>query len=406
MEIDGSKEIEKREIAGITMEEVSKIIMRDWRVDGQKSKLPNTINPPVYRGSTVLFDSYEDMCLAGKGLYDGVTYGTDRLMVQRSLEEALRELEGGFATRVFPSGLSAISNTFNAFLKSGDHILVVDNAYGPGVRYCKKVLSKFNIEATIIPPSVGEDIEEYIRPKTALILLESPGSNTFEIQDIPVITAVARERGIITILDNTWATPLYLKPFELGVDVSIQAVTKYIAGYSDLLMGAVTVNEKYGKSFIDFYSTIEMYTPDNECYLALRGLKSLDVRLKQHERSALTVASWLADHKKIGKVLHPALPTHPEHHIFKRDFTGSSGLFGFTFARDYQKEELVLFIDSLKFFGLGYSWGGYKSLLTASRQRRETPSRYSGEMIIRLNIGLEDPGDLILDLEQAMDNLL
>lgn len=387
------------------MKEESKIIRHDWRVDAQKMKLPATINPPVYQGSTVLFDSYENMCLAGKGQYEGPTYGTDRLLIQRTLEEALRELEGGFVTRVFPSGFSAISNTFNAFLKSGDHLLVVDNAYGPGVRYCKTVLKKFNIETTFIPPTVGKDIEVYIKPNTALVLLESPGSNTFEIQDIPAITDVTKKKGVVTVLDNTWATPLYLKPFELGVDVSIQAVTKYISGYSDLLIGAVTVNEKYGKIFTDFYSVIEMYTSDNDCYLALRGLKSLAVRLRQHELSALKVAFWLEDHEKVSRVLHPALPGHPEHHIFKRDFRGSSGLFGFTFAKDYSEKELARFIDSLEFFGLGYSWGGYKSLLTAARQKRETPSRYFGETIIRLNIGLEDPEDLILDLEKAMHNL-
>jgi len=387
------------------MKETSKIISHDWRADAREMKRLTTINPPVYRGSTVLFDSYEDMCLAGKGLYDGPTYGTDRLLAQRAFEESLREIEQGFATRLFPSGLSAIRNTLNAFLKSGDHILVVDNAYGPGVKYCKKVLSRFNIRTTLIPPSVGEDIEKYITPETTLILLESPGSNTFELQDIPAVTTVARDKGIITALDNTWATPLYLKPLELGVDLSIQAVTKYIAGYSDLLMGAVTVNEKYGKIFTDFYSTIEMYSSDSDAYLALRGLKSLAVRLKQHENSALMVASWLEEQKQVSRVFHPALPSHPEHHIFKRDFSGSSGLFGFTFVRDYTQEELALFIDSLEFFGLGYSWGGYRSLLTAARQRRESRSRYMGETIIRLNIGLEDPYDLILDLEQAMGNV-
>jgi cystathionine beta-lyase len=387
------------------MKEDSKIIQRGWWTGAGKMTLPTTVNPPVYRGSTVLFDDYEQMCRSARGDYDGASYGTDRLVVQRILEEALRELEGGFATRVCPSGLSAIQTTLNAFLKSGDHILVVDNAYGPGLRYCKKVLTKFNIETTVIPPSIGADIVNAIRPETALILLESPGSNTFEIQDIPAITAVAGERDIVTVLDNTWATPLYLKPLELGVDVSIQSVTKYIAGYSDVLMGAVTVNERQGKTFTDFYSLIEMYTPDSECYLALRGLNTLAVRLRQHEKSALQVAAWLESHEKVGKVFHPALPSHPEHHLFKRDFKGSSGLFGFTFAKDYSHDELARFIDTLEFFGLGYSWGGYKSLLTAAKHRRETPSRYSGQMIVRLHIGLEDPEDLIADLSRAMETL-
>jgi len=384
------------------MQEETKIINHFWTADTKGSSLPTTVNPPVYRGSTVLFDTYEDMCLAGKGLYDGPTYGTDRFPVQRCLEEALRELEGGFVTRVFPSGIAAIQNSLYAFTKSGDHILVVDNAYGPGVRFCKRILTRFNIETTLIPPSVGKDIEQYIRPNTVMILLESPGSNTFEIQDIPAITAIAREKNIITALDNTWATPLYLKPFDLGVDISIQAVSKYISGYSDVLMGAVTVNEKYGHLFSNYYSITELYTPDNDCYLALRGLKTLSTRLKQHQKSALQIAVQLTEHEKIDTVIHPALPTHPEHHLWKRDFSGSSGLFAFTFKKDYTTKELAPFINGLDHFGLGYSWGGYKSLLTAARQKRDTPSIYSGKTIIRLNIGLEDPEDLVLDLERAM----
>lgn len=387
------------------MQEDSKIIRRNWRDDSSRIKTPTTVNPPVYRASTVLFDNYAEMRRAATGEHDGPTYGTDRLVTQRLLEEALRDLEGGYVTRVFPSGISAIQTTLNAFLKNGDHILVVDNAYGPGLRYCKKVLNKFNIGTTVIPPTVGADIGDYIRPETALILLESPGSNSFEIQDIPAVTAVAKERNIITVLDNTWATPLYLKPVELGVDVSIQSVTKYISGYSDLLMGAATVNEAYGKRFTDFYSLVEMYTPDDACYLALRGLNTLAVRLRQHETSALAVASWLEEQEKVGQVFHPALPSHPEHHLFKRDFKGSSGLFGFTFAKDYAEDELARFIDRLEFFGLGYSWGGYKSLLTAAKASRSTPSRYACQTIIRLHIGLEDPRDLIEDLHRAMENL-
>ncbi len=387
------------------MKEESKIIHRLWTVDGHGNNLPTTVNPPVYRGSTVLFDTYEDMYMAGQGRYDGPTYGTDRFPVQRCLEEALRELEGGSVTRVYPSGIAAIQNFFYAFTKSGDHILVVDNAYGPGVRFCKKVLAKFNIETTFIPPSVAEDIEQYIKPNTVLILLESPGSNTFEIQDIPVITTIAEKNGIVTALDNTWATPLYLKPFELGVDVSIQAISKYISGYSDVLMGAVTVNEKYGHILDNFHSVTEMYTPDSDCYLALRGMKTLSIRLKQHEQSAIQVASWLGGHEKVDTVIHPALPNHPEHHLWKRDFSGSSGLFAFTLKKDYSTEELAGFINKLNHFGLGYSWGGYKSLLTAAKQRRNTPSRFSGKTIIRLNIGLEGVEDLILDLEQGIEML-
>jgi cystathionine beta-lyase len=381
------------------MKEQTRIIRDIW--SDRENTPATTVNPPLYKGSTVLFDSYEDMAQAGRREYDGIIYGTDRLPTQRHFEEAIRKLEGGAVTRVFQSGIAAIQTALMAFTKSGDHILVCDNAYGPGQRFCKKVLRKFNIDFTLVPPNVGADIEQYIRANTVLILLESPGSITFEIQDIPAITAIARQKDIITVLDSTWATPLYLKPFELGVDVSIHSVTKYISGYSDLLAGTATVNERCSKTFAQFYKQVEIYTPAEECYLALRGLQSLSTRLRQHEQSALIVAKWLQTQSLVDEVLHPALPCHPEHHLWKRDFRGSSGLFGFTFRQDYSEPQLAAFINSLELFRLGYSWGGYKSLLTASKILRGTPSRYAGKTIIRLSIGLEECDDLLLDLEKG-----
>jgi cystathionine beta-lyase len=364
-----------------------------------------TINPPMYRGSTVLFDNYNEMLKVGHHEYEGITYGTDRLPTQRQFEEAMRELEGGAVTRVFQSGIAAIQTALMAFTKSGDHILVCDNAYGPGQRFCRKVLKKFNIDFTPVPPNVGAEIMQYIRPNTVLVLLESPGSLTFEIQDIPAITAIARQKNIVTVLDATWATPLYLKPFELGVDVSIHSVTKYISGYSDVLAGTVTVGERYSRVFESFYKLMEIYTPAEECYLALRGLHSLATRLRQHEQSALTVAKWLQTVPEVEDVLHPALPCHPEHHLWQRDFQGSSGLFSFTFKKDYADARLAAFIDSLELFHLGYSWGGYKSLLTAAKVMRATPSRYAGKTIVRLSIGLEDCDDLIRDLAKGITML-
>lgn len=364
-----------------------------------------TINPPTFKGSTVLFGSYHEMLLVGRHEYTGITYGTDRLPTQRQFEEAMRELEGGAVTRVFQSGIAAIQTALMAFTKSGDHILVCDNAYGPGQRFCRKVLNKFNIDFTPIPPNVGADIEQFIRPNTVLILLESPGSITFEIQDIPAITAIARRKNIVTVLDATWATPLYVKPFALGIDVSIHSVTKYISGYSDVLAGTVTVNERYAQTFKNFYKLMEIYTPAEECYLALRGLHSLATRLRQHEQSALTIAKWLETLPVVDNVLHPALPGHPEHHLWQRDFQGSSGLFAFTFKKDYSDDQLAAFIDSLELFHLGYSWGGYKSLLTAAKVMRSTPSRYAGKTIVRLSIGLEDCDDLIHDLESGLSRL-
>ncbi len=359
-----------------------------------------TINPPVFRGSTVLFDNFSDLTLANSGEYAGITYGTDRLPIQRHFEEMVKDLEGGALTRAFPSGISAIINTFLAFTESGDHILLCDNAYGPTTRFCNEVLKKYQVEITTIPSSAGKEIDHFIQNNTKLIFLESPGSNTFEIQDIPAITSLAKARGIITVLDNTWATPLYLNPFSLGVDVSIQSVTKYLSGHSDLLMGTVTVNEKYAEIFKQFYRVTETYTPEEDCYTALRGLRTLPLRLKQHEQSALEIAHWLESQSCINQVLHPALPSHPEHHLWQRDFSGSSGLFAFVFKQEYE-QQLAPVIDSLQLFGIGYSWGGFKSLITAAKYDRNLESRYLGRTIIRLNIGLEDPADLMADLESG-----
>jgi cystathionine beta-lyase len=364
-----------------------------------------TINPPVRRASTVLFERFEDLLQANAGAYPGCTYGTDRLPLQRNLEEAVRELEGGALTRAFQSGISAIIHALLAFTKAGDHILVVDNAYGPGAHFCRDILARYGVRAEPIPGDAGAGIAAALRPETRLILLESPGSNTFEIQDIPAITRLARERGILTVLDNTWATPLHLKPFDLGVDVSIQSVTKYLSGHSDVLLGTVTVAEPLAEAFDAFYRAMEPAAGPDDCYLALRGLRTLPVRLRQHERSALAIATWLEGHPLVDQVLHPALPSHPEHHLWKRDFTGSSGLFGFTLKREPAPDRLAACINALKLFGIGFSWGGYQSLVTAGTYARQLPSRYAGRTIIRLSIGLEDPEDLRRDLETALGRL-
>jgi cystathionine beta-lyase len=383
------------------MKDSTKLIKSTDRPGGIDEKTLKTINPPVYRGSTVLFESYEDFDQANSGQYPGITYGTDRLPTQRSFEEALGNLEGGYLARAFQSGISAIANTLLAFTQSGDHILVCENVYGPTARFCDKILSKYNVKTTLVPPAVGADIAEYIMPDTKLIFLESPGSNTFEIQDIPAVTEIARKKKIITALDNTWATPLYLKPFELGIDISIQSVTKYIAGHSDVLLGAVTVNEKYAEMFAQYYKTMEIFASPNDCYLALRGLKTLPVRLKQHEKSALEIAQWVQASDMVSDVMHPALPGHPQHRIWQRDFKGSSGLFAFTFKEEFSEARIASFVNSLELFGIGFSWGGFKSLITAGRYRRPAGSKYSGKTVIRMNIGLEDPEDLINDLEKG-----
>jgi cysteine-S-conjugate beta-lyase len=382
------------------MQEETRIIAANWP---ERDAIPaNTVNPPCYRGSTVLFDCYADMLKSRRREYPGISYGTDRLPTQRQFEEAMRQLEGGAVTRVFQSGIAAIQTALMAFTKSGDHILIVDNAYGPGQRFCRKVLEKYHIRHTLVPANVGAEIEQYLEADTTLILLESPGSITFEIQDIPAITAIAGPRNIVTLLDATWATPLYLKPFALGVDATIHSVTKYISGYSDILAGTVTVGEKYGQAFAEFYKLMEIYTPAEECYLALRGLHTLATRLRQHEQSAYTLAKWLETVPQVEEVLHPALTRHPEHHLWQRDFQGSSGLFGFTLKKDYSETELAAFIDSLALFRLGYSWGGYQSLVTAAKTVRATPSRYAGKTVVRLSVGLENCADLRADLANGL----
>jgi cystathionine beta-lyase len=253
----------------------------------------------------------------------------------------------------------------------------------------------------VIPGNVGDDIDKYIKNNTRLIFLESPGSNTFEIQDLAPVTSIARQKGIITILDNTWATPLFLNPFEYDVDIVIQSVTKYISGHSDVLLGTVTVNEEHAKAIDEFYATMELFAPPNDCYLALRGLHTLEVRLKQHESSALNLAKWLVDHPVVDQVLHPALENHPQHDRWKRYFSGSSGLFGFTLKGDYSDQQMSLFLERLNLFGIGFSWGGFKSLVTIDDYNRPFNQLVDGKKIIRLHVGLENVKELQDDLESG-----
>jgi len=248
-------------------------------------------------------------------------------------------------------------------------------------------------------------VQTYIQPETTLIFLESPGSNTFEIQDIPAITAIARERNIVTIMDNTWATPHFLKPFDLGVDVIIQSVTKYISGHSDVLLGTVTVQADKVDAFRRFCRTMELYASPDDCYLALRGLKTLVLRLAHHETAALKLATWLAGLEIVQHVLHPALPEHPQHDLWQRDFTGSTGLFGFVLKETYPEKKVAAFIDALQLFGLGFSWGGFKSLMTVGKYQRTAASDYNDRTVFRVNVGMEDADDLIADLENGLRHL-
>ena len=364
-----------------------------------------TINPDIQSGSTVLFKDFEDMQLALEGSYPGVDYGTHGLSTQKAFEEALCKLENGFRTYAFPSGINAITNTLMAFTQSGDEILLCDNAYGPTKRFCHNILTKYNVKTTHIESNIGSEISNYINDNTRLIFLESPGSNTFEIQDILEIVKAAKKTGVMVIIDSTWATPLYIKPLDLGVDIAIQSVTKYICGHSDVLMGCATVNEKYADEFAEYFQTVENYTNPQDCYIALRGLRTLKVRLEEHEKSAYKIAQWLEKQEIVDSVIHPGLESHPQHSLWKRDFSGSSGLFSFTFKEPYSTDKIAKFINSLNMFALGFSWGGYKSLLTARPYERDGRWLHDGKHVIRLSIGLEETKDLIEDLKQGFNNL-
>ncbi|NOY13047.1 MAG: cystathionine beta-lyase [Deltaproteobacteria bacterium] len=371
---------------------------------GNSSKLEryHSINPPIYHASTVLFENYAELRATGQGQYEGFTYGTDGSPTQAAFERAMTELEGGYYTRAFPSGLLAITSTLQAFLQAGDHLLICNSVYGPVRRFARNLLARFGVKTSYFPADIGAGIEDYITPETRFILLESPGSNTFELQDVPAVVKVARQHGILTAIDNTWATPLFFQPFAHGVDISIHSVTKYISGHSDVLLGSVTVNEACYERFHRLCRALEIFAPQDACYLALRGLKTLKVRLQQHEAAALELATWLQDEAAVETVLHPALPGHPEHAIWQRDFSGSAGIFSFVLRPEYDEAAVARVVDSLELFGIGYSWGGFKSLVTAGKFAQSDISRYHDRWMIRLNVGLEDVADLKADVQQAL----
>ena len=357
-----------------------------------------TINPPIHRASTVLYETYESFLEADRVPYHGKLYGTFGSPVQLELEKALAALEGGYACRVCHSGFDAIGVVLMAFTQSGDHILICDNIYGPTRAFCDRVLAKYHVAVDYVPPTIGADIERFIKPNTKLIYLESPGSNTFEIQDVPGVVEVARRKGIVTVIDNTWATPLFFKPFEHGVDVSIHSGSKYIAGHSDALLGTITTNEAHFATLEDFYESTERFASPESCYSALKGLRTLSVRMTRHEASALEIAKWLEAHAAVETVIYPALETHPEHHLWRRDLTGASGVFGFILKKDPTREELSTFLDPMNIFALGLSWGGFQSLIKAENVTdRVLPFRYEERTIIRLSIGLEDVQKMKVD---------
>lgn len=360
------------------------------------------VNPPVYHASTVLYPTLE----AVKARAQPVTYGRRGTPTTFALQDAIAELEGGYKTALTSSGLSAVTTALLAFLKSGDHLLMVDSVYQPSRHFCDTVLVRYGVDVEYYDPLIGGGIERLIRPETKVVFTESPGSVTFEVQDIPAIAEAAHRTDITVMLDNTWASPLYFKPFEHGVDVSIQAVTKYLCGHSDVMMGAITTTEAAWKELLDTHGAIGQCVAPDDVYLVLRGIRTLSTRLERHMKSGIALAQWLAKRQEVKRVLHPALPDDPGYEIWKRDFTGASGLFSVE-LKPCSEKALAAFLDGLELFGMGYSWGGFESLVIPQypKKMRTATDWHAEGQILRFHVGLEDIGDLVADLEAGFARL-
>lgn len=371
--------------------------------------MPGTVNLPVARASTVTFASLAEMEQVQRRFDAGEvvpTYGIANMPLRAAFEELMVEIEGGHRAATFPSGLAALAAAILACVKAGDHLLVTDSCYGPTRRFCDRTLARFGVETSYFDPLAGEGVEALMRPNTRVVYLESPGSLTFEVHDFPAIARIARARGAAVIHDNTWATGVFFRSFEHGADLVVQAATKYPAGHSDVLLGAVVANEAWWPRLRDTARDLGQTASPDDLFLALRGMRTLDARLRQHEKSALEVARALRGHPAVARILHPGLEDDPGHALWKRDFLGSTGLFGVE-LKPCSGEEVARFIEGLECFALGYSWGGYESLVCPANMRhgsrRARP--WSGGPLVRLHIGLEDPQDLLADLHRALDGM-
>lgn len=362
------------------------------------------VNPPVYRASTILYPNVE--AFEAPRELRGVYYGRGGVPTTFALEDAIAALEGAAGAVVTGSGKTAIAQALLTFLEAGDHLLMVDTAYAPTRQFCDRVLSRFGVETTYYDPLIGAAIADLMRANTKAVFLEAPGSLTFEMQDVPAIVAAAHGGGAVVMMDNTWATPLYFKPLAHGVDISIQAATKYVGGHSDLLMGVAAATEEHYPRLRRGMQDLGCYVSPDDCYLALRGLRTLAVRLERHQANALRLTTWLQDRPEVERVLYPALPDDPGHALWRRDFRGASGLFGILLKPCPDKAWHAL-VEGLELFGLGASWGGYESLIMPNRpERYRTATTWDTSFAsIRIHAGLEDADDLIADLEAGFARL-
>ena len=366
------------------------------------ARFDGVVNPPVYRASTVLFPSLAALEAASRQPFAGTYYGRFGTPTTFALEEAMAALEGAHRAVAVESGLAAITTTLLAFLSPGDHLLMVDTVYGPTRLFCDGLLARMGVSTTYYAPRA--DIAALIRPETRLVFAESPGSLTFELQDLPALCAAARARGVPVALDNTWATPLYFKAFAHGVDVSIHAATKYVVGHADAMLGVINVDAAHYERIKKTAVALGHCAGSEECALGLRGLRTLAVRLARHQATALTLIDWLSARPEVRGVRYPAWPQDPDHGLWQRDFRGASGLFAIELA-PCTPEALAAFVDGLALFGLGYSWGGFESLLLPvhpEHTRTATPWTAAGPWL-RIHAGLEAPEDLIEDLAAGFE---
>jgi len=352
------------------------------------------VNTPVYRASTILHPSLES--LTGEEL--PYKYGRLGTPSSRSFESAIEQLEGGARCVAVPSGLNAITTAIMSVCSAGDHILMSDSCYGPTRRFCDKALKRFGVETEYYDPLIGGGIAALFRPNTRAVYCESPGSLTFEIQDIPAIAAAAQAKGISVLMDNTWATPMFFRALDHGVDLAIMSGTKYINGHADVMVGTITANESHAERLTSFHNDTGLFLGGDDTYLSLRGVRTLAIRLRRHQENARALTRWLQTRPEVTRVLYPALEDDPGHAIWKRDFTGSSGLFGVE-LKPVSKLALTAFFNGFEHFGLGYSWGGFESLIIPAAFKRTATRFHAGGPLIRLHAGLEAADDLIADLE-------
>jgi cystathionine beta-lyase len=331
------------------------------------------VNPPVYHASTVLYPTLDALEAGQKHREPGRTYyGRSGTPTTFAFEDAVAALDGASRTLAVGSGVAAVTAAILAFVKSGDHILMVDNVYGPTRKFCDTLLGRFGVETTYYDPLIGGKITALIRPNTRVVFLESPGSLTFEMQDVPAIAAAARHAGAVSIMDNTWATPVFFKPLAHGVDVAVQAATKYLGGHSDLMLGVISMQEAHYGRIRNSLNELGHHAAPDDCYLAQRGLRTLAVRLQRHQETGIALARWLQRQPEVVRVYHPALPDDPGHVLWRRDFTGASGLFSFE-LKPVPRQALAAMVDGMKLMGMGYSWGGYEACCCLRTRRRCAP---------------------------------